>query len=64
MHACRVAGPDSARVVKLGKDDFRRLAKLHPIDEDVIFNNLGVTDDGKVETASRAPSQHSSINSF
>lgn len=56
MCTARVAGTDDVRVFRLGKEDFTRVIKLYPMDEDILYENLSRLADDQIETGSRAPS--------
>jgi len=56
MSTARVAGTDDVRVFRLGKEDFTRVIKLYPMDEDILYENLSRLADDQIETGSRAPS--------
>jgi hypothetical protein len=40
MSSARVVGSDDVRVFRLTKDDFARVVKLYPMDEDILYENL------------------------
>lgn len=40
MTSAHVAGSDDVTVFRLGKDEFERIVKLYPADEDVLYQNL------------------------
>ncbi|GAB5032884.1 potassium channel skor-like [Nannochloropsis oceanica] len=62
MNSARVSGADGVRVFRLGKEDFTRVIKLYPMDEDILYENLSRLADDKMETGSRAPSMAQSMS--
>ncbi|TFJ86293.1 hypothetical protein NSK_002501 [Nannochloropsis salina CCMP1776] len=62
MTSARVSGADDVRVFRLGKEDFTRVIKLYPMDEDILYENLSRLADDKMETSSRAPSTAQSMS--
>lgn len=53
MNAARVVGQDSVRVFRLAKEDYQRIVKLYPMDEDIIHQNTAeLSEEEKYETGS------------
>lgn len=54
MATCKVVGADDVRVFRLAKEDFQRVIKLYPMDEDILFENLSrLSSDNKVGEGGR-----------
>jgi hypothetical protein len=59
MSTARVVGSDDLRVFRLSKEDFQRVIKLYPMDEDVLYENLSrLASEHKKDTASHVGSSH------